>query len=42
MTSRLQVRAEIDEGVAAMYLQGRIDIDSSPRVRDELLGVLRR
>jgi anti-sigma B factor antagonist len=42
MTSSLQIRVEIDKGVAVVNLGGRIDIESSPHLRDQLLSLLRR
>lgn len=38
----MQISVERDKGVAVMYLRGRIDIESSPHLRDHLLAVLRR
>lgn len=42
MTNSLQISIESDEHAAAMYLRGRIDIESSPHLRDQLLAILRK
>lgn len=39
---RLQTRIESDERSTVLYLRGRLDIESSPHLRDRLLGILRR
>jgi anti-sigma B factor antagonist len=42
MTGSLRISVENGKEVAVMYLQGRIDIESSPHLRDQLLALLRR
>ena len=37
----LQIRIESDEVGDVMYLGGRLDIESSPHLRDKLLAILR-
>jgi len=41
MMDSLQIRIESDEVGDVMYLGGRLDIESSPRLRDQLLARLR-
>jgi anti-sigma B factor antagonist len=42
MTDSLQISVESGKEVVVMHLQGRIDIESSPHLRDQLLVLLRR
>jgi anti-sigma B factor antagonist len=37
----LQTRIESDERSTVVYLRGRLDIESSPHLRDQLLAILR-
>jgi anti-sigma B factor antagonist len=41
MTNNFHISVENDKEVAVIGLQGRVDIESSPRLRDQLLAVLR-
>jgi anti-sigma B factor antagonist len=41
MTNSLQIGVERSEAFAVMVVRGRIDIGSSPQMRDELLALLR-
>ncbi len=41
MTNKLQIIAERREEIALIILRGRIDIESSPQLRNELLALLR-
>ena len=41
MTNSLQISVERDRKVAVMHVVGRIDIESSPHLRDRLLALLR-
>src|SRR5215469_186374 len=38
----LRTRIESDERSTVVYLRGRLDIESSPHLRDQLLAILRR
>jgi anti-sigma B factor antagonist len=42
MTDTLQIIVESDGKCAAMYLQGRLGIESSPELRDRLFAMVRR
>ena len=42
MTFNYQVSFERGKKVVAMYLKGRIDLESSPLLRNQLLALLRR
>jgi anti-sigma B factor antagonist len=42
MTDTLQISVDSQKGGAVMYLQGRVDIESSPDLRDQLLAMLRK
>jgi len=42
MTNSLQINVENDKSVALMVVRGRIDINSSPDLRDQLLALLKR
>jgi anti-sigma B factor antagonist len=42
MTDTLQIIVENDDKCAVTYLKGRLGIESSPELRDRLLGILRR
>jgi anti-sigma B factor antagonist len=42
MTDSLQINVDNDEESAVMYLRGRLSIESSPGLRDQLLAMLRR
>lgn len=42
MTDNLQISIERNREAAAMHLRGRIDMESSPHFRDQLLALLRR
>ena len=42
MTEGLEISVESNKEAAAMLLRGRIDIESSPYFRDQLLALLRR
>ena len=42
MTNSLQIRVDDDKDGAVMYLLGRLDIESSPDLRDHLRAMLRR
>ena len=42
MTDSLQISVDGDKDGAVMYLRGRLDIESSPDLRDHLLAMLRR
>ena len=41
MTDSLQISVDDDRADAVMYLRGRLDIESSPDLRDHLLAILR-
>jgi anti-sigma B factor antagonist len=41
MTNSLQISVERDREIAVMYVVGRIDIESSPHLRDRLIALLR-
>lgn len=42
MTNSLQIRIESDKDCAVMRLRGRIDIESAPHFREQLLAMLRK
>jgi anti-sigma B factor antagonist len=42
MKDTLQISVDSQRQGAVMYLQGRVDIESSPHLRDQLLAMLRR
>jgi anti-anti-sigma factor len=42
MPDNLQIIVHSDKQGAVMYLQGRVDIDSSPDLRDQLFAMLRK
>jgi len=42
MTDTLQISVDRQKEGAVMHLQGRVDIESSPDLRDHLLAMLRR
>jgi len=42
MTGGLQISVQSDKDGAVMYLRGRINIESSPALRDHMWAVLRR
>jgi anti-sigma B factor antagonist len=42
MTDGLQINVDGDKAMSVMSLRGRIDIESSPRFRAQLLALLRR
>jgi len=42
MTDSLQINVDGDKESAVMYLRGRISIESSPDLRNQLLSMLRR
>ena len=42
MTDTLQISADSQKEGAVMYLYGRVDIESSPDLRDHLLAMLRK
>ena len=42
MTDSLQISVDGDKDGAVIYLRGRLDIESSPDLRDRLLAILRR
>jgi anti-sigma B factor antagonist len=42
MTDSLQISVQSDKEGAVMYLRGRLNIESSPDLRDHLLAMLRR
>ena len=41
MTDSLQISVDGDRADAVMYLRGRLDIESSPDLRDHLLAIMR-
>jgi anti-sigma B factor antagonist len=42
MTDSLHINVHSDNEAAVFYLQGRVDIDSSPDLRDQLFAVLHK
>jgi anti-sigma B factor antagonist len=42
MTDSLQISVQSDKEGTVMYLRGRLNIESSPDLRDHLLAILRR
>lgn len=42
MTKSLQINVDRSKETTVMYLRGRIDIESSPYLRDQLLTLLRK
>lgn len=42
MTNRLHINVDRDKDTALMVVRGRIDIESSPCLRDQLLAMLQR
>ena len=42
MTDSLQISVHNDKEGAVMYLQGQLNIESTPHLRDHLLAILRR
>jgi anti-sigma B factor antagonist len=42
MTNSLEISIESEEHIAVLCVRGRVDIESSPRLRDQLLAILRK